>query len=269
MSGAGYPPEVEGFTRVDPPPDAPWSWPVYRSGVGPPVVVLHEVFGLSPDVLGFARRMADDGFTVWLPVLAGPVPSTTLVDHLDAARTICVSREIHVLRTGRTSPVAVPLRALARWVAEVHGTPGVGVVGMCLTGGFALAMATEPSVLAAVSAQPALPAAIPLTPCVRDVGLSRKDADDVRRRLAAGDVEVFVTRFSDDRISPPQRLRTIRRRLGSDGVEVDELPSADFRMGEHSVLVEAPQHYAPGTPAADRLAWTAQRVSLFLHRRLG
>ena len=35
--------------------------------------------------------------------------------------------------------------------------PGVGAVGMCFTGSFALAMMTEPAVVAPVLSQPSLP----------------------------------------------------------------------------------------------------------------
>ncbi len=260
---------VDGFAPADRPAGADWPWPVYRGGTGPPVIVLHEIFGVTPPLLGFARGLVDAGFTVWLPALVGRAPASTVLHRADAVRAICVSREIHLLRTRRTSPVVEPLRSLARWVAGVHGTRGVGVVGMCLSGGFALAMAADTRVLAAVAAQPSLPLVTPVTPwCRWDVGLSPGDADDIRARLGAGEVEVFVTRFSDDGLSPAERLRAVHEQVGWTGVHVDELPSADFRRGEHSVLVQAPLGYEPGSPQAERLALTATRVRDFLHGRL-
>ena len=269
MSTARPPLAVDGFALVERPPDADWPWPVYRGGGGPPVIVLHEIFGVTPPLLGFARRLADTGLTVWLPALVGSVPSSSARQRADAIRAICVSREIHLLRTRRTSPVVEPLRSLARWVADVHRTRGVGVVGMCLSGGFALAMAADDRVLAAVCAQPSLPVATRVTPwCAWDVGLSPEDADEIRARLGAREVEVYVTRFSHDRLSPAQRLRAIREQVGSTGLDVDVLPSADFRPREHSVLVQAPLGYEAGSPQAERLAVTAARVAEFLHRRL-
>jgi hypothetical protein len=38
------------------------------------------------------------------------------------------------------------------------GAPGVGVIGLCLTGGFGLAMAVDPVVIAPVLGEPSLPA---------------------------------------------------------------------------------------------------------------
>jgi hypothetical protein len=81
------------------------------------------------------------------------------------------------------------LKAIPRDVEEqamVDGYsrgPGVGAIGMCFTGGFALAMAMEASVLAPVVSQPALPA--PLGARKRAaVGLD--DADLRRSRRGQG-----------------------------------------------------------------------------------
>ena len=81
---------VHGFSLVE--PADRWPWPVYRDGDGPPVLLLHELFGLSEDALRFARELAGAGFSVWLPVFAGPAPSYTRVDRIRAVAGICVSR---------------------------------------------------------------------------------------------------------------------------------------------------------------------------------
>jgi dienelactone hydrolase len=266
------PAEVGGFARADVPDGTPW--PVYRRGDGPPVVLLHEVFGVTATVLQFGRHLADSGFTVWLPALAGPVPSQGKLGQLRTVAAICVSREIHVFATGRTSPVVEPLRALARHAATVAGTRGAGVVGMCLTGGFALAMAADENVLAAVASQPSLPYASRVTPwCARDLGLSPADVDCLVARLASGATEVYVTRFSADRISPAARLATLTATLGDTGVTIDPIPSEKgnafgFDPHEHAVLTVAPTRYLTGA-THDRLAETSERVIAFLHRRLG
>jgi dienelactone hydrolase len=230
------------------------------------VLLLHELFGVTEPLLRFGRHLADSGFTVWVPALAGPVPADGRLRQARTFAAICLSREIHLFATGRTSPVVEPLRGLARHAASAAGVDGVGVVGMCMTGGFALALAAGSPVLAAVAAQPSLPYTSKVTPwCARDLGLSPGDVDCLVARLAAGDTEVYVTRFSEDKTSPAERLRVLRATLGTKGVTVDVVPSNAPR--DHSVLTLAPMTYVTG-PAHDRLAETSERVIAFLHRRL-
>jgi dienelactone hydrolase len=123
--------------------------------------VVHEVPGLHPGVIAFGQRLVDAGFTVYLPSLFGrPGAPPTTGAIVRALGRVCVAREFTLL-ADRTSPVTHWLRALAVQAQVDCGGPGVGAVGMCLTGGFALAMAVEPAVLAPVLSQPGLPA--PLT----------------------------------------------------------------------------------------------------------
>lgn len=255
-------------TLMDRPADARWPWPVHRTGTvsDPPVIVMHEIFGMSPVYLDLCRHLASAGFSVWMPQLVGRAPSVTRGDRARAIGAICISREIDVLRSGRTSRVVTPLRRLAQHLSETHDNGPVGVVGMCLTGGFALAMATEPGIAAAVTAQPAL-AFRPV--CGRTLGISGDDVATVQGRLAAGEVEVYYTRIGRDVISPRGRLRRAVERLdGGDRLTVDELPGGMFRRLDHSVLTAAPEAYAGREPQATRLAETAARITAFLHDRL-
>src|ERR1700752_3958572 len=137
---------------------------VFRRGSGPAVIVIAELPGITPKVLAFARRDADTGGTAGLPHLFG-VPgrdpnagavalATSMVGSVVPA---CVSREFVTLATGRTSPVIDWLRALSRFEHRRCGGPGVGAVGMCFTGGYALAMATDDVLLAPVLSQPSMP----------------------------------------------------------------------------------------------------------------
>lgn len=270
------PAEIAGFTLLDAHPDDDWTWPVYRRGSGPPVIVMHELNGLTGETIKVATRVADAGFSVWLPALVGPAPSKGFVDAMRTRIAICLSHEINVFVTGRTSRVVTPLRALAAAAARESGTTGTGVVGMCLTGGFALALVADENILAAVSAEPALPLAWPVTPwCAKDLGMSETDVAAARARLEAGSVEVYLTRFTEDRLSPEARQAAVIRRLGPTGVTLDPLPSGrdnpyHFRTKDHAVLTVAPTYYAEHhvTEATDRLEKTAVRVIQFLERRL-
>lgn len=249
--------------------DPAWSWPVYRQGNGPPVIVIHELLGLTPPIRAFADRLAAH-FRVYLPVLFGPVPADSPLAKGIAATRCCISREVDIFRTGRTSRVVTPLRALAVHLARDRQP--VGVIGMCMSGGFALALAAQAPVAGSVAAQPSLPFATPVTPwCRRDIGLGPTDVGRLAARLGTGETEVRVVRFTADARSPHARVEALLERVGTTGVGVDEIPSGpgtDFAASAHSVLSAAPTKYPTG-PAAERLDQAAQDVIGFLSRRLG
>ncbi len=221
---------------------------VFRRGTGPAVVVLAEIPGITPKVVEFADRVADIGCTAVLPHLFGePGRDPFAGGRLGSVRyalsslvPTCVSREFTVLATGRTSPVVDWLRALAAAEHERCGGPGVGAVGMCFTGGFALAMATSPTLIAPVLSQPSLPFG-PTVRWRRTIDISDADLGVVKQRCAAEDLEVLGLRFTSDRLVPGERFAFLRDELGDAFVAV-ELDEADAnpasQMPAHSVLTE-------------------------------
>jgi dienelactone hydrolase len=134
---------------------------VLRHGSGPAVVLLHELSGVSLRTVDLGRRLGNAGFSAYLPVFYGKPGQSSTVG--GAIRLFCLRREFTLLALDRSSPVADWVRALCREVHARDGGVGVGVVGMCMTGGLALAAMIEPKVRAAVSSQPALPVAFPPT----------------------------------------------------------------------------------------------------------
>ncbi len=195
---------------------------VYTRGSGPGVVIMHEVPGITPEVAGFARRVADDGFTVFMPHLFGsPAKPISAGYALGQILRCCISREFHVLAERSSSPITDWLRALCRHAHERCGGPGVGAIGMCMTGNFALALMVDPSVMAPVLSQPSLP--FGLTQRKRSAfHLSDEDLSVVRERTAAG-CKVLGLRFTGDPMVPGQRFESLRRELGSgfEGIEID------------------------------------------------
>ncbi len=210
--------------------------PTYRKGTGPGVVLVHEIPGLTPAVIAFAEEVVAAGFTVVMPHLFGtPERPATAVHTAQAMRQVCVSAEFTKLRTGVTAPVATWLRSLARELHTELGGPGVGALGMCFTGGFALAMMVDDSVVAPVLAQPSVPFPVGRRRAA-DVNLSPDDLEVVRRRAAAG-CPVLGLRYAQD-AAVGTRFETLTAELGDAFIRV-ELPGR-----RHSTLTEHRQQEA-------------------------
>ena len=210
--------------------------PTYRRGSGPGVVVVAEIPGITPDVVTFADEVVASGFTVVLPHLFGDVPSAAGPGA--AVRTltkVCVNREFNTMRLHETSPVATWLRSLARTLHAELGGPGVGALGMCFTGGFALAMMVDESVVAPVLAQPSLPFPVGRARA-GDLNLSPEDLVVVKRRAAAG-CAVLGVKYADDP-AVGTRFETLTREIGDAFIRV-ELPGR-----QHSTLTGQRQQVA-------------------------
>ncbi|MGH2555803.1 MAG: dienelactone hydrolase family protein [Actinomycetota bacterium] len=187
--------------------------PVYKAGEGPGIVLIHEMPGITPQVVDFAQFLVDNGFTVWMPYLFAREPGPTgSLNGWGPALRICVSGQLMLLSTGRTSPLTDWLRALARHLHQKRPGPGVGVIGMCFSGGFALATVIEPAVLAPVMSQPALP--FPVSPLRRRAfGLSPSDAIAAGRRIDRDGLCVLGLRFKKDLVVPAARFERLRQML--------------------------------------------------------
>ena len=206
----------------------------YRKGSGPGVIVIHEVPGITPTVAAFAEDVVERGFTVVMPDLVGtpgkdvspPYLMTSLVK-------VCISKEFTSWALDRTSPVVAYLRALARALHVELGGPGVGAVGMCFSGGFALGMMVDDLMVAPVLSQHSFPIARGNGPASGNLGLSPDDEAVVIQRAAEG-CQVLGLRFTGDRLVGT-RFDTLREKLGDAFIAI-ELPSNTKR--DHSVLTE-------------------------------
>ena len=240
---------------------------VYRRGEGPGVVLIPELPGIHPGVLGLGNHLVDNGFTVAIPSLFGePGRAVTAGYALPAITRACVAREFAAFATNRQRPVAVFLRALARDLNKSTPGTGVGVIGQCFTGGFALAAAVDDSVLAPVLSQPSAP--LPLTPRQRrDPGVSELELNAFKDRAAKEGLCAMGLRFSEDWTSPGERFATLKEQLG-DAFEVIEINSAPgnehgFSRTAHSVLTLEVRE-VDGHPAYE----ARKRVVEFLKERL-
>lgn len=205
----------------------------YRKGTGPVVVVVHEIPGITPAVEKFAQDVVDSGFTVVMPDLVGTAGQQVSTGYIAKSMAkVCISREFTTMATGQTSPIVSWLRALARSLHNEIGGKGVGAIGMCFSGGFALAMMVDDIMVAPVLAQPSLPFSIGKKRSA-DLNLSPDDAVVIAHRAAQG-CQVLGLRFDQDKLVG-QRFVSLRALLGDAFVAV-ELPSTSKR--DHSVLTE-------------------------------
>jgi len=183
---------------------------VYVAGRGPAVIVMSEMPGISPEVARFARWVRDAGFTVYMPSLFGRDGAVPGVKEGGAVfKQACVSAEFRALAANQSSPVTQWLRALARLAHGQCGGRGVGAIGMCFTGNFALAMMLEPAMLAPVLSQPALPLDDPA-----GIEIAPEEIAAVRARLEREDLTVLAYRFAGDRFCRAERFAAYAAALG-------------------------------------------------------
>jgi dienelactone hydrolase len=242
------------------------TYPVYRRGSGPAVIVMHEMPGFSPLVIRFADRVAEAGMTVLCPSLFGTPGKPVSRGYVAATAlgVLCIRREFYVWRGDRSSPVVDWLKALSRQAFAECGGKGVGAVGMCFTGGFALAMMTDPSVVAPVLSQPSLPLPRGNPKRSAAIGASPEEIACVKGRLEAEDLSILGLRFKSDELVPDARFATYRREFG-DRFEAIELEDEDAKpafIPPHAVLTLHLKDDGP-TKAAE------QRVIQFFRERTG
>lgn len=258
--------EIEGFTRT------PFTYEgetrdVYRRGTGPGVVIATEVPGLTPAVIRFSERVAAEGFTVFLPQLFGtPGQPHGFANVLGVLTRACISREFAVLAANESSPITDWLRALCRHVHESIGGKGVGAIGMCLTGNFALTLMVDPVVMAPVLCQPSLPFTMGKKSRAA-LHISDANLAIVKKRCADG-AKVLGLRFTNDFMCPPERFETLRQTLGDafEGIEIDSSPGNKWGI--------KPMSHSPCTnelvdEAGHPTRQALERVMSFLREHLG
>jgi dienelactone hydrolase len=224
----------------------------YRRGEGPGVVVVHEIPGITPAVARFANDVVASGFTVVMPSLVGTPGKAPSGAYLAGSLSkVCVAKEFSTWALNQTSPVIGFLRALARSLHTEVGGPGVGAIGMCFSGGFALGMMVDDIMVAPVLSQPSVPFAVGKAARKADLNLSPDDALVIARRAAEG-CQVLGLRYDQDALVG-DRFASLRALLGDAFIAV-ELPSTSKK--DHSVLTE--QRHEP----------SVEQVLAFLRARL-
>lgn len=215
---------------------------VFARGEGPGVIVMTEVPGITPAVIRFADRLVRAGFRVELPDLFGDAGRPPNVAYaLNTIARACIGREFHVMKMGGSSPVVDWCRALARDLHARVGGPGVGAVGMCLTGNFALSMMLDDAMIAPVLSQPSLPFAVGPRRSA-DLHVAATALARARDRTRDEGAKLMALRFTHDVMCPAARFETLRREFGpaAELIEIDSGPKNPHGnpIWAHSVLTE-------------------------------
>lgn len=241
--------------------------PLFIRGTGPGIVVMHEIPGIYPAVIEFADRLVAEGYRVYLPELFGETGREFSNGYLlKSMARACIAKEFHVLAARGSSPITKWLRALARKAHAECGGPGVGCIGMCLTGNFGLAMMVDEAIMAPVLSQPSLPFGFGKERR-RGLHVSDEDLEVIRDRVKNRGCKVLGLRFTNDPLCPPERFERLRQELGDgfEGIEIDSSKGnvAGIPRLSHSVvtkdLVDEEGH--PTRQALDRvISFFAERL---------
>src|SRR5882672_3880558 len=186
--------------------DRGMSHAVFTKGMGRGVVLTHELPGMTPQCIELGGRLVGAGYRVFMPLLFGRPNQNAM---LGSIARVCISREFSVFREGKTSPIVGWLRVLCRKAWAECGGAGVGMIGMCLTGNFAIALLAEPAVFAPVTCQPSLPLG-----SAGGLGISAADLEAVKARARDSNVPLLGFRFDCDRICRAEKFQRISAEIG-------------------------------------------------------
>lgn len=200
-------------------------WVYQSQTTGPPVLLMHELPGLTVKCRQLADRISHAGFRVYMPLFFGTPEKTDLIGN---TAYVCISREFQAFAANQTQPIVSWLRALVTHIAERESTDSVGVIGMCLTGNFALTLIAHTNVRASVCCQPSLPILKEENLAISPDDLSQ--AVDAAHEL--GKKSIIGFRYEKDWICPAAKFQQIRKTFG------DTFDGEEFPGRNHATLTE-------------------------------
>ena len=214
-----------------------------RGDQGPTIVIIQELPGIGPETLDLAERFANEGYRVVLPHLFGPLGKISMVGNL--VRVFCLRKEFRLFEKNASSPVVDWLKALCRDQLDNQGSSAVGVIGMCLTGNFAISLMADESVLAGVASQPSMPFADQSA-----LHMSDDEISQARSRLSEHGA-MMALRFKGDPMCKAEKFKAIGATFNDDQERV-RLIELDGKA--HSVLtLDMAKHHEVTEPAFDEV----------------
>jgi dienelactone hydrolase len=234
----------------------------------PPVLLLHEMPGLTRQCLILATNLAAQGFKVYVPLMFGvPDVHTRYAGAWNDLHLMVFGSGWHVYRKSQTPRIVNDLRDLIKEIERVNRTNSIGVIGMCLSGSLPLALLSERSVRAVVLSQPAIPF-LRSSQEEAALGLSPEDLFVATNRVAFEKIPIMALRFETDLICQKRRFDTLKYELGTNFVDLT-IPLKEYNADmlkdghPHAVLT---QWYCGVTNSATRSRF--EKVVEYLHDRL-
>ncbi len=238
------------------------SHPLYTKGKGPGVVVIHELPGLTKECIALANRLVDAGYRVYMPLLLGRPGEKAVTRNL---LRVCISREFSVFAMNKSSPIIAWLKEVCAKALKECGGAGVGAIGMCLTGNFAISLMADPKVLAPVSCQPSLP--FPISKKRKAaLAMSPEELQAAKRRATEGQ-DLMCFRFSCDNTSPEARFNKLGEEFGTAfrGMQIDSSEGNPHRIRAKAHAVQTSEFVdKAGHPTREAM----DRVLAFFEERL-
>lgn len=187
---------------------------VYVRGDGPPIIIWQELPGILPETITLAQKMAEAGYTIYLPHLFGPLGKFAIGRNL--VRLICIRREFHIFASRKSSPVTNWMRALCQEVQTRHDGMQVGTVGMCLTGNFALTLMADDAVIGGVASQPSMP-----IHSQRALHMSDDEVAATKAGMKAKGPALSM-RYTHDPICRAAKMKSLKETFG-DGIVIHDI----------------------------------------------
>ena len=218
----GYSKSIFTTNAVD---GEPLSHDVYTKGEGPVIILIQELPGIGPQMLELADNIVDAGFRVVMPHIFGPLGKLSFLGNF--AKLFCMRREFALFSKNKSSPVVNWLKALCAQAKIDYQVKGVGVVGMCLTGNFAISLMADEAVLAGVASQPSLPLFAPSA-----LHMSQDDVAEISESLKQTG-PMLAYRFAGDKLCTASKFKALDKAFNSDGenIKLRTLPG-----NKHSIL---------------------------------
>ena len=206
---------------------------VYKTGKGPGILLMHELPGMTKECIKLGSLLAKEGFTIYIPLMFGKPGRASKISLIK----LCINREFNLFSKNQSSPIVIWMKALGLVIHNECGGPGIGAIGMCLSGNFTLSLMADKHMLVSVTCQPALPMGYTNT-SKKSLGVSKEEIHCAKNNSFNN--QLLGLRFSNDKFSPKERFNTLKKEFGEkfDSIEIDSSPKNkhDIPQNAHSVL---------------------------------